>query len=136
MDETGALEPAALEQAALEQAAAEALRRAGAAFAFVHGSRAEGRGRPGSDLDIAAWWPANPPASFEVELPADVDLMVLNGAPLELAGRVAERGRLLFEEDPAARVRWQATTRKIYFDEKPRLERAHREFLEALRHGR
>ena len=121
---------------ALEQATAQALRRAGATFAFVHGSRAEGRARPGSDLDVAAWWAVNPPAPFEVDLPADVDLMVLNSAPLELAGRVAERGKLLFEQDPAARVRWQATTRKIYFDEKPRLERAHREFLEALRHGR
>ena len=69
-------------------------------------------------------------------MPDGVDLLVLNGAPLEIAGRVAERGRLLFDDDPPARVRWQATTRKIYFDEKPRLERAHREFLEALSRGR
>jgi hypothetical protein len=45
--------------------------------------------------------------------------MVLNGAPLELAERVAERGTLLFEKDAPARVRWQAPTRKVYFDEKP-----------------
>ena len=40
--------------------------------------------------------------------------------------------RLLFEDDPVARVRWEATTRKIYFDELPRLTRAHREFAAAV----
>ena len=114
----------------------EALRRAGAVFAFVHGSRASGTARPDSDLDIAAWWPSQPPAAFEVSLPAGVDLLVLNSAPLELAGRVATRGVLLFDDDPAARVRWVATTRKIYFDELPRIERSHREFAESLRRGR
>jgi hypothetical protein len=89
--------------------------------------------RADSDLDVAAWWPADPPAAFEVDLPASVDLLVLNTAPLELAGRVAVSGMALFDDDPAARVRWLSTTRKIYFDEQPRLERAHREFGESLR---
>lgn len=75
------------------------------------------------------------PASFEVSLPPDVDLLVLNTAPLELAGPVAVSGELPFETDPQERVRWQAMTRKIYFDERPRMDRAHREFLEAVRHG-
>ena len=114
----------------------EALRSAGAVFAFVHGSRASGTARPDSDLDIAAWWPEQPPAAFEVSLPAGVDLLVLNSAPLELAGRVAVNGILLFDDDPAARVPWVATTRKIYFDELPRIERSHREFAESLRRGR
>lgn len=66
-------------------------------------------------------------------LPSGVDLMVLNGAPLELAGRVAVHGVVLFEDDPAARVHWVAQTRKIYFDERPRIERSHREFAGSLR---
>jgi predicted nucleotidyltransferase len=114
----------------------DALRGAGAVFAFLHGSRVTGRARPGSDVDVAAWWTSGPPASFEVLLPPGVDLMVLNGAPLELAGRVAVGGVLLFDDDPTARVRWVARTRKIYFDEKPRIERSHREFAEGLRRGR
>ncbi|MEV1294378.1 nucleotidyltransferase domain-containing protein [Pseudonocardia sp. NPDC049635] len=115
-------------------AAVAALRSAGARFALVHGSRAPGGSpRPGSDLDVAAWWAADPPAPFEVDLPAGVDLLVLNDAPLELAGRVALHGRLLFDDDPPARVRWVATTRKIYSDELPRITRAHREFLDAMR---
>jgi predicted nucleotidyltransferase len=111
------------------------LREAGASFAFVHGSRVAGGARPDSDLDVAAWWALPAPASFEVSLPPDVDLLVLNTAPLELAGPVAVSGELLFETDPQERVRWQAMTRKIYFDERPRMDRAHREFLETVRHG-
>lgn len=112
------------------------LRHSGAAFALIHGSRAAGTHRADSDVDIAAWWPGTPPAGFEVELPVGVDLLVLNTAPLEIAGRVAVTGQLLYDDDPPARVRWVATTRKIYFDEQPRLQRAHAEFAESLRRGR
>ena len=108
------------------------LRAAGASFAYLHGSRASGTARPDSDLDVAAFWGAAAPASFEVDVPVGVDLMVLDTAPLELRGRVAEKGVLLFEDDPAARVHWEAMTRKIWFDERPRIERAHREFAAAL----
>ena len=82
---------------------------------------------------MAAWWPGDPPPAFEVLLPGAVDLMVLNTAPLELAGRVAVHGVLLFEDDPGARVHRVAQTRKVYFDERPRIERSHREFAESLR---
>lgn len=114
----------------------QVLRGCGALFAFVHGSRARGTHRPESDLDVAAWWSAQPPQSFDILLPSGVDLLVLNGAPLELAGRVALDGRLFLDDDPVARVRWVATVRKIYLDELPRLERSHREFAESLRRGR
>lgn len=102
----------------------------------MHGSRATGTHRPDSDLDVAAWWADEPPASFEVLLPSGVDLTVLNSAPLELAGRIALDGHLLFDDEPAARVRWVATTRKIYLDERPRFDRSHREFQQAVLHGR
>lgn len=119
----------------VEQSVA-ALRQAGAAFALVFGSRARGDHRPDSDLDLAAWWPDQPPVPWAVELPAGVDLVVLNAAPLELAGRIALEGELVLDDDPPARVLWVATTRKIWLDERPRFERAHREFLKAAAHGR
>ena len=112
--------------------ATEVLRASGALFAYVHGSRAAGTARPDSDLDVAAFWGDAAPASFEVDVPAGVDLMILDTAPLELRGRVAEKGVLLFEVDSAARVHWEAMTRKIWFDERPRIERSHREFAAAL----
>lgn len=119
-----------------EEAAVAALRGHGARFAFVHGSRVDGRSRPESDLDVAAWWGAAPPASWEVELPAGVDLLVLDEAPLELAGRVALRGRLLFDDDPPARVHWQAQTRLIYLDEQDRQRDVDRVFAAGRADGR
>lgn len=116
--------------------AVEALRGHGAVFAYLHGSRADNTARPTSDVDIAAYFGGQPPQAFEVLLPAGVDLLVLDQAPLELAGRVAIRGTLLFEMDRAARVAWEAMTRKIYLDELPRITRAHKEFAEAVRRGR
>ncbi len=85
---------------------------------------------------MAAWWAGSAPSSFKVLLPAGVDLVVLNDAPLELAGRIAMHGQIIFDDDPPARVRWVATTRKIYADEQPRLRRSHREFAESVRRGR
>ncbi len=116
--------------------AMEALRRQGAVFAYLHGSQATGAARQTSDIDIAAYFGGRRPQAFEILLPSGVDLLVLNDAPLELAGRVALFGSLLFETDRRARVVWEATTRKIYLDELPRITRAHREFAEAVRRGR
>ena len=79
-----------------------ALRRGGARFAFLHGSRVTGQAREGSDLDVAAYWGADPPRSWDVPLPEGVDLMVLDEAPLELRGRVAVGGEVLFEDVSAA----------------------------------
>ena len=112
------------------------LRAAGAVFALVFGSSARDDARPGSDVDVAAWWASDPPRPWDLDLPAGVDLVVLGDAPLELAGRIALEARVLFEDDAAARVHWVATTRKIWLDERPRFERAHREFLEASARGR
>jgi uncharacterized protein len=115
---------------------AELLRDGGGRFAFLHGSRVTGGSRTDSDLDVAVWFgTATDDLTLRARLPAGVDLLVLDEAPLELAGRVALHGRLLFELDPAERVEWQATTRKIYLDERPRIERARADFAEAHRHG-
>ena len=114
-------------------AAVEALRDAGAAFALVFGSRARGDHRDNSDLDIGGWWPTDAPAAWDVAVPDGVDLVVLNTAPLELAGRIALEGVVLFDDDPPTRVHWVADTRKIWLDERPRFERAHRDFIEAAR---
>ena len=119
-----------------ERAVVDALRRAGARFALVHGSRTDGASaRPDSDLDVGAWWAAAPPAAWDVALPANVDLVVLNEAPLWLAGRIAQYGRLLFDDDPPARVRWQADTRLRYLDEIPYIRQRYRQRREQLAGG-
>ncbi|WP_216826327.1 nucleotidyltransferase domain-containing protein [Euzebya pacifica] len=93
-----------------------ALRAGGAVFAYLHGSRVAGTHRPGSDVDVAAWF-GQPTRPWNVELPATVDLLVLDDAGLELAGRVAQHGILILDDDPPARVAWQAETSKRYLDE-------------------
>lgn len=120
------MEPADVSQ--LIEEARAILKQSGAVFGYLHGSRVTGSGQKNSDIDLAAFFGVEPPQAYDILLPPHVDLVVLDTAPLELAGRVAATGQLLFEEDPAARVRWEATTRKIYFDELPRLRKAHAEF--------
>ena len=128
--QTGGMEEAGA--AAVMAETAVVLRDAGAGFAYLHGSRALGRHRPDSDIDIAAYFGGRSPNAFDILMPPGVDLLVLDHAPLELAGRVAVGGKLLFDDDPVSRVRWEATTRKIYFDELPRITRAHREFAASV----
>jgi predicted nucleotidyltransferase len=111
-------------------------RARGAEFAYLHGSRASGSARADSDYDVATYFAGPIPASFEVDVPSAIDLLILNGAPLEIAGRIALDGQLLFDDSPVDRVRWESQTRKVYSDEKYRIERSHREFLEGAARGR
>lgn len=112
------------------------LRAAGARFGFVHGSRAGTEdARPDSDLDVAAWWGVDPPDTWDVPMPAGVDLLVLDTGPLWLIGRVAQYGRLLFDDDPSARVSWQADTRLRYLDERPAIEQRYRERTRQIAQG-
>lgn len=120
-----------------EAAVTRVLRDRGALFAFVHGSRAHGDGvRSDSDLDVAAWWGHAPPAPWEVDVGAGVDLLVLDDAPLWLAGRIAQHGRLLFDDDPPARVTWQADTRLRYLDDLPALTQRRRSALSRFAESR
>lgn len=113
----------------------DALRSRGAVFAFLHGSRTTGTARPDSDLDVAAWF-GTPVDEFAVArgLPPQVDLVVLDTAPLWLAGRVALHGHRILDDDPAARVAWQAVTRRRHLDETLRWARIREDYLVA--HGR
>jgi uncharacterized protein len=120
--------PAVLDQAL------DALRVAGVRFAFLHGSRVVGGATERSDVDVAAWLGEEvDELGLRSRLPDEVDLLVLDRAPLELAGRVAMDGQLLLDADPVARVRWQATTRKLFLDERFRVEQARRDFADAHR---
>lgn len=115
--------------------ATDLLRNEGVPFAYLHGSVADGSARETSDVDIAAF--LGPARSREgaivLALPGGVDLLVLDDAGVEVAGRIAAHGKLILELDAPARVTWEATTRKIWFDERPRYTRAHEEFIEAVK---
>lgn len=111
------------------------LRAHGVSFALVFGSHAAGRATASSDVDVAVW-PSRPLDEWRLrgELADVVDLLDLRTAPEGLAGRVALDGRVVLDDDPVARVRWQADTRKRYLDEQFRRDRFRLDFAAA--HGR
>ena len=120
--------------------AVERLRRAfrgreqGVAAVYLFGSVARGEPRPGSDLDVAVLLEPAPErgtfeslrldlrAELESDLGREVDLVVLNHAPLDLAHRVLRDAVLIIEPHPSARVRFEVRARNEYWDLKPYLE--------------
>ena len=112
--------------------------RHGVAVAYLFGSRAEGTARPSSDHDVAVLFTdAHPALDATVRLGADlaavlgtdVDVVDLDRAPLELRGRVAERGRLLHSSDEARRVRFEVDARLRWIEFRPVVEATTRAYL-------
>lgn len=117
----------------------------GISFAYLFGSRAKGAEGRGSDLDIAVMG-EEPLGLAEAARLADVfaqasgvpdvDVVDLRTAPLPLAGRIAQEGRLIHCTDDVARVRFEARTRTRYLDFLPMLRRHDRAFLaHVAQHG-
>lgn len=103
--------------------------------AYIFGSVATGRTRPGSDIDVAVLLSDRVPATrylkYRLQLMADlgaalhrpdVDVVILNDATALLAHRVLSKGRLVFERSASARVRFQVQTAARYSDFVPMFE--------------
>jgi len=112
--------------------------------AYLFGSRATGRARAASDVDVAVL--LNEEDSFarferRLQLMVEVsdvcgreaDVIVLNDAPPLLQHQVLKHGRLLYERDRRARVEFEVCSRKIYFDYKPVLDRQTRELFREIK---
>lgn len=132
-----------------------ALRRAGPAvfglrtavqLAYLYGSVARSQALPGSDVDVAVVLARGLPPldtlrlELELELALidavglpNVDVRVVNEAPLLLQGMVVTEGILLFARDEAARVAYEASTRNRYFDYLPGARAMAATFAGALR---
>lgn len=99
---------------------------------YLFGSTARGKARPGSDVDIAVLYPKEPPATLdglgldisgelESVLHKPVDLVVLNRASPDLIHRILREKIIVYEGDPAARIRFEVKARNEYFDILPYL---------------
>lgn len=102
----------------------------GIAAAWLFGSVARGTARPDSDVDVGVLFRVDPPrtlAGYRFDLEADleellqlpVQLVVLNRAPVDLAFRVLRDGRLLVNQDPSRRIRFEVRTHNEYWDMEP-----------------
>ena len=102
----------------------------GIAAAWLFGSVARGTARPDSDVDVGVLFREDPPrtlAGYHFDLEADlqellrlpVQLVVLNRAPVDLAFRVLQDGKLLVNQDPSRRIRFELRTHNEYWDMEP-----------------
>ncbi len=92
--------------------------------AYLFGSRARGTPRPGSDADVAVLLTEDADLNArQVELSAtlgsEVDVVVLNRAPVALGYRVLRDGVVLVNRDERARVRHWVRTVDHYLDSEP-----------------
>lgn len=117
-------------------------------LAYLFGSHARGQANPLSDLDIGVLHEQSldRKASFDLRLSLigdlmgifhenDVDVVILNEAPLPLAYRVLRDGLLLYARDEQTRILYQADTVSRYLDFKPFVDYQNRAILERARRG-
>ncbi|HEY4186734.1 MAG TPA: nucleotidyltransferase domain-containing protein [Polyangia bacterium] len=107
------------------------------AAVYLFGSIARDEARPGSDADVGILYVRSPPATLDavptvlestltrlLGVPAQV--VVLNGAPVDLVQRVLRDGVLVCERDRSARVSFEVKSRNLYWDLLPILHRYRR----------
>jgi hypothetical protein len=95
-------------------------------FAYLFGSFATGRANPLSDVDIAVYLnETGELAEYKLALfgrvtdalgTAELDLVVLNTAPISIAGRVLQNRQLLVDKDPFRRHAYESLTLREFFD--------------------
>jgi hypothetical protein len=95
-------------------------------FAYLFGGLARGKPLPLSDVDIAVYL-RETVDSFEKKLEIlgkltdlletdEIDLVMLNEAPLTLRMKVLENKRIIVDNDPFLRHEYESLTMREYFD--------------------
>jgi uncharacterized protein len=119
------------------------------AFGLLFGSHARGTAGPRSDVDVAVHLTPDAADVDELELRlrlagaleehagvGPVEVVVLDDAPLPLAGRAVQEGQVIFSRDDVLRVRFTSLTLRMFHDYQLRDERNVREHLQRLASGR
>lgn len=134
--------------ARLERAASRHFAAAPVRFGYLFGSRAHGYPRPDSDVDVAIHLGGalDPGAAVDLavqlgvglttELRAEVDLVVLDHAPLPLVGRVLQGRIVIYSVDEPARVRFESQRLREFLDFQIRAEPLDRLLLTEIAAGR
>jgi uncharacterized protein len=132
----------------LRDAAPDAFAGEPVAFAYLFGSHATGTATTRSDVDVAVHLEPDAevdPLDLRLRLASaleaaagvgPVEVVVLDDAPLALAGRVVEQGRPFHSADDVLRVRHASVTLRRFHDFKIHEERSAKERLARLAEGR
>ncbi len=136
--------------ARLRQAAPAVFGDGPVVFAYLFGSHATGEARPGSDIDIAVYLDETAPQDTHLDLslrlagrleagagmgPIEA-LVVLNDAPLPLAGRIRRQRRIIYSHDEPTRVRYESRIARLFNDFELHAGERDRERLRAIAEGR
>lgn len=133
----------------LREAARRELADAPVVLAYLFGSAATGRSRPGSDVDVAVLLDPSVPAERYLDLSLEIarrlstasgvgnmEVVVLNDAPLPLRGRAVRERVVLHSRDEPFRVRFEGKVLKEFLDFQIHAEPLDRELLRATAEGR
>ncbi len=114
----------------------------GVLFAYLFGSAATGLLTPRSDVDLAVFVASGADGHATrlavarvaaQQLGTDaIDVVLLNRAPVSVAGRVLGTRRVLLDRDPYARHRYESLTARLFQDFRLR---EHRILAERAAHG-
>lgn len=112
-------------------------------FAYLFGSRAKGKTRPGSDWDVAVWLDADDPYDrlmirLDIQnalsdlLGQAVDVVDLRSATPLLRNEVIQARGLLWAQDPLSQSKWELQSVAEYLDWLPYHRRHASALLERL----
>jgi uncharacterized protein len=94
-------------------------------FAYLFGSQVRGNTTPMSDVDIAVFIEGNNLSDSKLTIIGDliggletdeIDLVILNMAPLSLKGRILRNREILVDRKPFLRHSFESLTLREYFD--------------------
>jgi predicted nucleotidyltransferase len=119
-------------------------------FAYVFGSTATGRARPDSDVDVAVYLDERVPAELYLRYSLDLAgrlqaacpvgrfdaVVVLNEAPLPLAGRIRRDRQVIYARDEPFRVSYESLTARRFNDFEIHAKPRDRERLRRIAAGR
>ena len=133
----------------LKKAAGRHLPETPVVFAYLFGSRASGRAHRFSDVDVAVLLDESVTQhdylNRSLELAGllsegadvgNVEVLVLNEAPLSLVGRVIQQRRVLYSCDEPARVRFESLNLRQFLDFELMMKGLDRKFLADIASGR
>ena len=93
-------------------------------FAYLFGGMARGKRKPLSDVDLGIYVKNIKRLNFislftkisQILSTDEIDLVVLNSAPISFAGRILSKRKILIDKDPFLRHRYESRILREFFD--------------------